>query len=120
MNGQISLRNGFRRLICVGFAWVLTMSVAQAAGGRITFAGAITAPTCTLATQGLGQALSAHDASVVQGHCPAQANQRPDEARAYDLRVTQLSNAMVDARVETYFQDFGAAPHTLLATQTYR
>lgn len=98
---------------------VCVAAPSHAAGGRISFAGAIVAPTCALAAAG---AVQAHPGQTraSQAECPSSGPSGQSDARAYQLRVTPLSRGMVDPRIQTYFQDFSASPDTMLATQTYR
>jgi len=127
MNGHACLGSTIRRLAGAVLILSLTVSAAQAADGRITFSGAITAPTCASAVQSVEQAMQsrAHavgvpDPSVEQGHCHDAHSRAPYEARGFDLRITELPSAMVDTRVAGYFKGFSDVSDTLLATQTYQ
>lgn len=125
MDAHVFIGTAARRLGGTFLVMSLMVSAAQAAHGRITFSGAITAPTCASAVQSVEQAMQARAQAaagnaVEHGHCLDAHTRTAGEARAFDLRVTRLPGAMVDTRASEYFQGFADATSTLLATQTYR
>lgn len=105
--------------VCVLCIWAMMIPYAQSSDGQVRFSGAIVAPTCALSAAST-QLVTQDRQLVVHAACPDQSGNPRDEARSYDLRVTQLSADMVDPRVDAYFQGHAVASQTLLATQTYQ
>jgi len=90
---------------------------AHAAGDRISFSGAIVAPTCGL-DSGSIQQVSQNPAHAVDVSCASTRN-NPQDASSYQLKVTTLNGASVDPRVQTYFQRFSPDAGAMVAVQTY-
>lgn len=120
MDAHVFIGTAARRLGGAFLVMSLMVSAAQAAHGRITFTGAITAPTCASAVQSVEQAMQANAQSMTKAHCDVARTGANDPARAYALRVTSLPGNMVDAQAHLYFKGFASDTGALMITQAYR
>ncbi len=119
MNAHVFIGTAALRLGGAILMMSLMVSAAQAAHGRITFSGAITAPTCASAVRSVEQSMQADAPVEVTGHCDVAHSGNSDPMRAYALRVTKLPEAMVDARAHLYFKGFATDSHAVLVTRAY-
>lgn len=104
---------------CLGAALFGAPS-AQAAGGQISFSGAVVEPTCALNTAELTLATSDY------AHACASANHgaaTQGGSRLYDLTVRPLDSGPIGDRLLAYFDGYmsaaGQGDRLSLVTQTY-
>ncbi len=107
------------RLLAVALAtWMAGTVAAHAADGRITFTGAILAPTCTQDVRAPNGPRDGQNQETT-GQCGVGNLDKATVGTVYGVKISQLSTAVVDPRVNTYFQVFTPDATLQLATRTY-
>lgn len=112
--------------LCAMVACALIAEPAAADGGTISFAGAIVAPTCSIAAGSSSLTATVGEALVnqpVRRACSEPGHPAADTARAYAVSVARLSSSESD-RVLAYFDSYVKAGRPdaddpVLVTQTY-